>query len=182
MLLVKKNCAQGAYNFAKVNCLDVRSAVRTSRSAARLNPHDLTRNASGLIGGTGRPANARVCSSAWADTGGSIRGLYSRRLGLRPTNGMWPQRHVRGVDVRLPADPLALNVAEGQALGARLASIPAMRRSDKQRGASREGIHEDRKPDARKAARIGIARQIFGQTEVRTDRRAYWTMRSRARR
>ena len=167
--VVKKLRDAGAIVIAKVNLSEFASgAAHSSLGGQILNPHDLTRSPSGSSGGTGASiAAAFAMAGLGTDTGGSVRGPSTANgiAGLKTTMGLVSRDGV--IPLALAFDtvgPMARHVYDVAAMLSVLAGVdPADAATKAGAGRSVTDYTQGLKADALKGARIGVARDFFGQ-------------------
>jgi amidase len=167
--VVKKLRAAGAVVIAKVNLSEFASgAAHSSLGGQILNPHDLTRSPAGSSGGTGASiAAAFAMAGLGTDTGGSVRGPSTANgiAGLKTTMGLVSRDGV--IPLALSFDtvgPMARNVYDVAAMLNVLAGVDAADASTKLGvGRGVADYTQSLKADALKGARLGVARDFFGQ-------------------
>jgi amidase len=167
--VVKRLRAAGAVVIAKVNLSEFASgAAHSSLGGQILNPHDLTRSPSGSSGGTGASiAAAFAMAGLGTDTGGSVRGPSTANgiAGLKTTMGLVSRDGV--IPLALSFDtvgPMARSVYDVAAMLSVLAGVDTADASTKLgEGRGVPDYTQSLKADALKGARLGIARDFFGQ-------------------
>lgn len=175
--LVKKLRDAGAVIIAKVNLSEFASGgAYSSLGGQTRNPHDPLRSPYGSSGGTGAAIAAGYATlGLGTDTGGSVRWPSTSNgiVGLRPSVGLLSRDGIIPLALSFDtAGPMARNVSDvAVALGV-LAGVdaadPATRRSE---GRAAADYTVFLKTDALKGARIGVARDFFGQ-----DNEVDWVM------
>lgn len=177
--LVKKLRDAGAIILAKVNLSEFASGgAHSSLGGQTLNPHDLTRTPSGSSGGTGAAIAADYAPLGFGtDTGGSIRGPSTSNgiVGLKPTHGLLSRDGI--IPLALSFDtggPMARSVTDiAVSLGLLTGVDPADAATQKSVGKSHTDYTQFLDKGALKGARIGVARDFFGQ-----DAEVDWVMES----
>ena len=167
--VVKKLRAAGAVIIAKTNLSEFASgAAHSSLGGQILNPHDLTRTPSGSSGGTGASmAAAFAMAGLGTDTGGSVRGPATANAiaGLKTTMGVVSRDGV--IPLALSFDtvgPMARSVYDVAAMLSVIAGVDSADAITKSgEGRSPADYTQSLKPDALKGARLGVARDFFGQ-------------------
>jgi len=167
--VVKKLRAAGAVIIAKTNLSEFASgAAHSSLGGQILNPHDLTRTPSGSSGGTGASmAAAFAMAGLGTDTGGSVRGPSTANgiAGLKTTMGLVSRDGV--IPLALSFDtvgPMARSVYDVAAMLSVIAGVDvADAVTTSGEGRSQADYTQSLKPDALKGARLGVARDFFGQ-------------------
>jgi amidase len=167
--VVKKLRAAGAVIIAKTNLSEFASgAAHSSLGGQILNPHDLTRSPSGSSGGTGASmAAAFAMAGLGTDTGGSVRGPSTANgiAGLKTTMGLVSRDGV--IPLALSFDtvgPMARSVYDVAAMLSVIAGVDSADAVTKSgEGRSQADYTQSLKPDALKGARLGVARDFFGQ-------------------
>ena len=167
--VVKRLRAAGAVVIAKANLSEFASgAAHSSLGGQILNPHDLTRSPAGSSGGTGASlAAAFAMAGLGTDTGGSVRGPSTANgiAGLKTTMGLVSRDGV--IPLALSFDtvgPMARHVSDVAVMLSVLAGVdPADAATRLGEGRSAPGYTSALKADALKGARLGIARDFFGQ-------------------
>jgi amidase len=175
--LVKKLRDAGAVILAKVNLSEFASgSAFSSLGGQTRNPHDPLRTPSGSSGGTGASVAAAFATlGLGTDTGGSIRGPASANgiVGLKPTHGLLSRDGI--IPLALSFDtggPLARSVSDvAIALGVLTGVDPADAATQKSEGKYERDYTRHLDPGALKGARIGVARDFFGQ-----DAEVDWVM------
>jgi amidase len=177
--VVKKLRNAGAIVLAKVNLSEFASGSGgpngfSSMGGQTHNPHDLARGPAGSSGGTGAGlASVFAQFGMGTDTGGSIRGPSSANgiVGLKPTYGLLSRDGI--VPLTLSYDtggPMARSVYDiAVALGAMTGVDPADAATNASAGKGETDYTKYLKTGALKGARIGVARDYFGQSDE-TDR------------
>jgi amidase len=168
--VVKKLRAAGAVIIAKANLSEFASgAAHSSLGGQILNPHDLTRSPSGSSGGTGASlAAAFAMAGLGTDTGGSVRGPSTANgiAGLKTTMGLVSRDGV--IPLALSFDtvgPMARSVYDVAALLGVIAGVDPDDASTKAGQGRSTDYTQALKADALKGARLGIARDFFGQDQ-----------------
>jgi len=169
--VVQRLRAAGAVIIAKTNLSEFASgATHSSLGGQILNPHDLARSPSGSSGGTGASlAAAFAMAGLGTDTGGSVRGPSTSNgiVGLKTTMGLVSRDGV--IPLALSFDtvgPMARSVYDVAAMLSVIAGVDAADPATKAgEGRSSRDYTQDLKADALKGARIGVARDFFGQDE-----------------
>ncbi len=169
--LVTQLRASGAIILAKLNLSEFASGGATSSlGGISLNPHDYERTPAGSSGGTGVAVAAYYAPLGYGtDTGGSIRGPSTANgvVGLKPTHGLLSRAGI--IPLALAFDtggPMARSVYDiALSLNATVAT-KADPRDDATLKATGKTIADytavlDK--NALKGARIGVARDFFGQ-------------------
>ncbi|MEO7157518.1 MAG: amidase family protein [Vicinamibacterales bacterium] len=167
--VVKKLRAAGAVIIAKTNLSEFASgAAHSSLGGQILNPHDLTRTPSGSSGGTGASmAAAFAMAGLGTDTGGSVRGPATANgiAGLKTTMGLVSRDGV--IPLALSFDtvgPMARTVYDVAAMLSVIAGVDAADAVTKSgQGRAQADYTQSLKADALKGARLGVARDFFGQ-------------------
>ena len=167
--VVKKLRAAGVVIIAKTNLSEFASgAAHSSLGGQILNPHDLTRTPSGSSGGTGASmAAAFAMAGLGTDTGGSVRGPSTANgiAGLKTTMGLVSRDGV--IPLALSFDtvgPMARSVYDVAAMLSVIAGVDAADAITKGgEGRAQADYTQSLKPDALKGARLGVARDFFGQ-------------------
>ncbi len=169
--VVKKLRAAGAVIIAKTNLSEFASgAAHSSLGGQILNPHDLLRTPGGSSGGSGASvAAAFAMAGLGTDTGGSVRGPSTNNgiAGLKTSMGLVSRDGV--IPLALSFDtvgPMARHVADVATVLSVIAGVdaadPATRAGE---GHASADYTQGLKADALKGARIGVARDFFGQDE-----------------
>ena len=169
--VVKQLRAAGAVIIAKANLSEFASgAAHSSLGGQILNPHDLTRSPSGSSGGTGASlAAAFAMAGLGTDTGGSVRGPSTANgiAGLKTTMGLVSRDGV--IPLALSFDtvgPMARSVYDVAALlGVIAGADPGDPSTTSGQGRRAADYTQALKADALKGARLGIARDFFGQDQ-----------------
>ena len=169
--VVKKLRDGGAIILAKANLSEFASgATHSSLGGQILNPHDLTRSPAGSSGGTGvSMAAAFAMAGLGTDTGGSVRGPSTNNgiAGLKTTMGLVSRDGV--IPLALSFDtvgPMARSVYDVAALLSVIAGPDAADPATKAgEGRQVADYTQALKVDALKGARIGVARDFFGQDD-----------------
>jgi len=176
---VKRLREAGAIILAKVNLSEFASGAGgpngfSSMGGQTLNPHDLTKGPAGSSGGTGAAIAAVFAQfGLGTDTGGSIRGPCSANgiAGLKPTHGLVSRDGI--VPLALAFDtggPMARSVYDvALALNFLTGVDPADPATKKSAGKIEKDYTKFLKTGALKGARVGVARDFFGQS-AETDR------------
>jgi amidase len=167
--LVKQLRNAGAIILAKVNMSEFASgAAFSSLGGQTLNPHDPTRTPNGSSGGTGVAIAAAFATlGLGTDTGGSIRGPASANgvVGLKPTMGLLSRDGI--IPLALSFDtggPIARHVSDiAVALDILAADDPADTVTRRSAGKRDTNYTRYLSSTALKGARIGVARDFFGQ-------------------
>lgn len=169
--VVKRLRDAGAIIIAKTNLSEFASgATHSSIGGQILNPHDLLRSPSGSSGGTGASlAAAFAMAGLGTDTGGSVRGPSTNNgiAGLKTSMGLVSRDGV--IPLALSFDtvgPMARNVYDVAALLSVIAGVdPADTATKAGEGRTSADYTQSLKADSLKGARIGVARDFFGQDE-----------------
>jgi amidase len=168
--VVEKLRAAGAVIIAKTNLSEFASgAAHSSLGGQILNPHDLTRSPSGSSGGTGASlAAAFAMAGLGTDTGGSVRGPSTANgiAGLKTTMGLVSRDGV--IPLALSFDtvgPMARSVYDVAALLSVIAGADPDDASTKAGQGRNPDYTQALKADALNGARLGIARDFFGQDQ-----------------
>lgn len=142
----------------------------SSAGGQTLNPHDLARGPSGSSGGTGAAIAAGFAQlGLGSDTGGSVRGPSSANgiVGLKPTHGLMSRDGI--VPLGLSFDtggPMARSVYDvAVSLGIMIGVDPADDATAKSAGWFQTDYTPFLARGSLRGARIGIARDFFGQDE-----------------
>jgi len=167
--LVKKLRDAGAVIVAKVNLSEFASgSAFSSLGGQTRNPHDPTRIPSGSSGGTGASiAAAFAVLGLGTDTGGSIRGPATANgiVGLKPTLGLLSRDGI--IPLALSFDtggPLARAVSDiAVALGVMTGVDAADTVTQRSVGKFERDYTKYLDTTALRGARIGVARDFFGQ-------------------
>lgn len=175
--LVKKLREAGAVIVAKVNLSEFASgSAFSSLGGQTRNPHDPLRTPSGSSGGTGASiAAAFAVLGLGTDTGGSIRGPATANgiVGLKPTLGLLSRDGI--VPLALSFDtggPLARSVSDiAVALGVMTGVDAADTVTQRSTGKFERDYTRHLDSASLKGARIGVARDFFGQ-----DAEVDWVM------
>jgi amidase len=177
--IVKKLRDAGAVILGKANLSEFASGgAFSSLGGQSLNPHDLARSPSGSSGGTGVAiAAAYAVVGLGTDTGGSVRGPSAANgiVGLKPTHGLLSRDGIIPLALAFDtAGPMARSVYDVAAV---LGVMTGVDQSDEATRKSQGRFETDYtkflKADALKGARIGVARDFFGQ-----DADVDWVMES----
>jgi amidase len=177
--IVKKLRAAGAVILGKANLSEFASGgAFSSLGGQSLNPHDLARSPSGSSGGTGVAiAAAYAVAGLGTDTGGSVRGPSAANgiVGLKPTHGLLSRDGIIPLALAFDtAGPMARSVYDVAAvLGVMTGVDAADEATRKSQGRFETDYTQFLKADALKGARIGVARDFFGQ-----DADVDWVMES----
>ncbi len=161
--------AAGAIILAKVNLSEFASGgAMSSLGGQSLNPHALAYSPAGSSGGTGVAIAAAYAPLGYGtDTGGSIRGPSTSNgiVGLKPTHGLLSRAGI--IPLALSFDtggPMARSVTDiAVSLNSTLGVDP---RDDATKQSSGRTVPDYTKfldPSALTGARIGVARDFFGQ-------------------
>lgn len=169
--VVKKLRDAGAIIIAKANLSEFASgATHSSIGGQILNPHDLARTPSGSSGGTGvSMAAAFAMAGLGTDTGGSVRGPSTSNgiVGLKTSMGLVSRDGV--IPLALSFDtvgPMARSVYDVAALLSVIAGVDAADAATRAgEGHQVADYTQALKADALKGARIGVARDFFGQDD-----------------
>jgi len=148
--------------------------AQSSQGGLTVNPHDITKSPAGSSGGTGAGIAAVFAQFGMgSDTGGSIRGPCSANgiAGLKPTRGLLSRSGI--VPLALSFDtggPMARSVYDvAAALGVMTGVDPTDAATYSSDGEFQKDYTKYLKIGSLKGARIGVARDFFGQNEE-TDR------------
>lgn len=172
--VVKKLRDAGAIILAKVNLSEFASGSGgpngfSSMGGQTLNPHDLTKGPAGSSGGTGAAIAATFAQfGLGTDTGGSIRGPSSVNgiAGLKPTWGLMSRDGI--VPLTLSYDtggPMARSVYDvAVSLGVMTGVDSADAATQGSAGKFETDYTKYLKKGSLKGARIGVARDYFGQS------------------
>ena len=167
--IVKKLRDAGAVIIGKANLSEFASGgAFSSLGGQSLNPHDLARSPSGSSGGTGVAiAAAYAVVGLGTDTGGSVRGPAAANgiVGLKPTHGLLSRDGIIPLALAFDtAGPMARSVYDVAAvLGVMTGVDPADDATRKSEGRFASDYTTFLTADALKGARIGVARDFFGQ-------------------
>jgi amidase len=167
--LVERLRAAGVVIVAKANLSEFASgAAHSSLGGQMRNPHDPTRTPSGSSGGTGIGVAAAYASfGLGTDTGGSIRGPATANgiVGLKPTHGLLSRDGIIPLALSFDtAGPMARSVYDvALALGAMTGVDPADAATRKSEGRFETDYVRHLRPGALEGARLGVARDFFGQ-------------------
>lgn len=175
--LVKRLRDAGAVILAKVNLSEFASgSAFSSLGGQTRNPHDPLRTPSGSSGGTGASvAAAYAVIGLGTDTGGSIRGPATANgvVGLKPTHGLLSRDGI--IPLALSFDtggPLARHVSDvAVTLGLLTGVDSADAATRKSEGRLERDYTKFLDTTALRGARIGVARDFFGQ-----DAEVDWVM------
>jgi amidase len=142
--------------------------AQSTMGGLTINPHDITKNPAGSSGGTGAAIAAVFAQFGMgSDTGGSIRGPCSANgiAGLKPTRGLLSRNGI--VPLALSFDtggPMARSVYD---VAASLGVMTGVDSGDAATKTSAGKFEKDYtkflKVGSLKGARIGVARDFFGQ-------------------
>ena len=170
--IVKKLRDAGAIILAKVNLSELASGGLLSSvgNFYPKNPHDLARSPSGSSGGTGIAVAAAFTQlGIGTDTGGSVRGPSTANgiVGLRPSHGLLSHGGVIPLSLTLDmAGPMGRHVYDVAAmLGAMTGVDPADPTTQKSEGRFETDYTQFLDAGALQGARIGIARDLMGDSE-----------------
>jgi len=148
--------------------------AQSSMGGLTVNPHDITKSPAGSSGGTGAGIAAVFAQFGMgSDTGGSIRGPCSANgiAGLKPTRGLLSRNGI--VPLALSFDtggPMARSVYDvAVALGVMTGVDPADTATYSSAAELQKDYTKFLKIGSLKGARIGVARDFFGQN-AETDR------------
>jgi amidase len=169
--LVRKLREAGAVVLAKVNLSELASGgPLSSLGGPTLNPHDLTRSASGSSGGSGVAVAAAFAQlGLGTDTGGSVRGPSTANgiVGLKTTHGLLSRDGV--IPLGLSFDtvgPMARHVADVATVLGVLAGVdPADPSTLQGEGRAHSDYTTFLNGGALDGARLGIARDFLGQDD-----------------
>ena len=177
--VVKKLRDAGAIILAKVNMSEFASGGGapngfSSMGGQTRNPHDLTKGPAGSSGGTGASiASAFAQFGMGTDTGGSIRGPSSVNgiVGLKPTRGLLSRNGIIPLALSLDTGgPMARSVSDiAVSLGIMTGVDPKDEATKTSAGKFEKDYTKFLKTGSLKGARIGVARDFFGQS-AETDR------------
>jgi len=167
--LVKKLRDAGAIVLAKTNMSELASGdARSSLGGITRNPYDPTRSPSGSSQGTAVAiAAGYVPMGLGTDTGGSIRLPTSANgiAGIRPTQGLLSRDGIIPLSWTFDMPGPMARTVEGVAIA--LGVLTGVDAADATTAASEGKFETDYTkyldPDALVGARIGVARQFFGQ-------------------
>ena len=142
--------------------------AQSTSGGLTINPHDITKNPAGSSGGTGSAIAAAFAQfGLGSDTGGSIRGPCAANgiAGLKPTLGLMSRDGV--VPLALSFDtggPMARSVYDvAVSLGVMTGVDPADPATKTSAGKFEKDYTKFLKVGSLKGARIGVARDFFGQ-------------------
>lgn len=142
--------------------------AQSTMGGLTINPHDITKNPAGSSGGTGAAIAAAFAQfGLGTDTGGSIRGPCAACgiAGLKPTRGLLSRDGI--VPLALSFDtggPMARSVYDvAVSLGVMTGVDPADEATKTSAGKYETDYTKFLKIGALKGARIGVARDFFGQ-------------------
>ena len=148
--------------------------AQSSMGGLTVNPHDITKNVAGSSGGTGAGIAAVFAQfGLGSDTGGSIRLPCSANgiTGLKPTRGLLSRSGI--IPLALSFDtggPMARSVYDvAVALGVMTGVDPSDPATYSSAGQLQKDYTQFLKIGSLKGARIGVARDFFGQN-AETDR------------
>ena len=169
--VVRRLREAGAIILAKLNMSEFASGgALSSLGGPMRNPHDPTRTPSGSSGGTGIAVAAAYAQlGLGTDTGGSVRmpATANGIVGLKPTHGLISRDGI--IPLALSFDmpgPMARSVYDVAAVLGILAGIdPADPETGKSEGRAERDYTAFLDADALAGARIGVARDFFGQDE-----------------
>jgi amidase len=167
--VVRKLREAGAVILGKANLSEFASGgAYSSLGGQTLNPHDLARSPSGSSGGTGAAvAAAYAVVGLGTDTGGSVRGPAAANgiVGLKPTHGLLSRDGIIPLALSFDtAGPMARSVYDVAAvLGVMTGVDSADSATRKSEGHLDSDYTKYLKADALQGARIGVARDFFGQ-------------------
>lgn len=176
--IVEKLRESGAVILGKTNLSEwanIRSTNSTSgwsgRGGLTRNPFALDRNPSGSSSGSGAAVSANLCAAAiGTETDGSIISPAAACgvVGIKPTVGLLSRSGIIPISHSQDTPgPMARTVADAAALLSALAGIdPRDPTTKNSRGKSALDYIAFLKPDALRGARIGIARNFFGNNEA----------------
>jgi len=172
--VVKKLRDAGVIILAKVNMSEFASGGGapngfSSMGGQTKNPHDLTKGPAGSSGGTGASMAAAFAQFGMGtDTGGSIRGPSSVNgiVGLKPTRGLLSRNGIIPLTLSLDTGgPMARSVTDvAIALGIMTGVDPADDATRTSAGKFYTDYTQFLKVGALRGARIGVARDFFGQS------------------
>ena len=170
--IVKKLRDAGAIILAKVNLSELASGgvLSSVGNFNPKNPHDIARTPSGSSGGTGIAVAAAFTQiGIGTDTGGSIRGPSTANgiVGLRPTHGLLSHDGIIPLSINLDmAGPMGRHVYDVAAmLGAMTGVDSADPTTQKSEGRFETDYTQFLDAGALQGARIGIARDLMGDSE-----------------
>lgn len=173
--VVKKLRDAGAIILAKLNLSEFASGGGapngfSSMGGQTRNPHDLSKGPAGSSGGTGAAIAAAFGQIGMGtDTGGSIRGPSSANgtVGLKPTRGLLSRDGIIPLALSLDTGgPMARSVYDiAVSLGVMTGVDQADDATKTSIGKSYTDYTQFLKVGALKGARIGVARDFFGQSE-----------------
>ena len=170
--IVKKLRDAGAIILAKVNLSELASGgiLSSVGNFYPKNPHDPARSPSGSSTGTGIAVAAAFTQlGIGTDTGGSIRGPSTANgiVGLRPTHGLLSHDGIIPLSITLDmAGPMGRHVYDVAAMtGAMTGVDPADPTTQKSEGQFETDYIQFLDAGALQGARIGIARDLMGDTE-----------------
>jgi amidase len=142
--------------------------AQSSMGGLTLNPHDISKSPAGSSGGTGSAIAAVFAQFGMgSDTGGSIRGPCAANgiAGLKPTRGLLSRNGI--VPLALSFDtggPMARSVYDvAVSLGVMTGIDPADAATKTSAGKFEKDYTKFLKVGSLKGARIGVARDFFGQ-------------------
>jgi amidase len=167
--LVKKLREAGAIILAKVNLSEFASGgAMSSLGGQSHNPHNLDITPSGSSGGTGVGIAAAYSTLGYGtDTGGSIRGPSTSNgiVGLKPTHGLLSRAGIIPLSLSFDTGgPMARNVYDvAVSLNVTTGIDPRDEATKKSEGKTEKDYTRFLDPGALKGARIGVARDFFGQ-------------------
>jgi len=177
--VVKKMRDAGVIILAKVNMAEFALGGGapngfSSMGGQTRNPHDPTKGPAGSSGGTGAGiASVFAQFGMGTDTGGSIRGPSAANgiVGLKPTRGLLSRNGI--IPLSLSNDtggPMARSVTDiAVALGIMTGVDPADDATKTSAGKFQKDYTQFLKKGSLRGARIGVARDFFGQN-AETDR------------
>jgi amidase len=177
--VVRKLREAGAVIIGKANLSEFASGgAYGSLGGQTLNPHDLARNPSGSSGGTGvAVAAAYAVVGLGTDTGGSVRGPSAANgiVGLKPTHGLLSRDGIIPLALTFDtAGPMARSVYDVAAVLGVMTGVDSADAVTRQsEGRLDRDYTKYLRADALKGARIGVARDFFGQ-----DADVDWVMES----